>query len=44
VLFARLGEGGAMRKGPTALGLRLQDTMRLGALRVRAPIYLYRCP
>ncbi|KAG1671540.1 hypothetical protein FOA52_011262 [Chlamydomonas sp. UWO 241] len=36
LLFARLGEGGAMRKGPTALGLRLQDTMRLGAFKVDA--------
>ena len=34
MMFARLGEGGKTTKGPLGVGLRLQETMRLGAFKV----------
>ncbi|GIL74794.1 hypothetical protein Vretifemale_4702 [Volvox reticuliferus] len=36
MMFARLAEGGNPRKGPMAVGVRLQDTFRLGAFKVEA--------
>ncbi|GFR46255.1 hypothetical protein Agub_g7807 [Astrephomene gubernaculifera] len=36
LMVARLGEGGDPRKGPMAVGVRLQDTVRLGAFKVEA--------
>ncbi|GIL48193.1 hypothetical protein Vafri_4877 [Volvox africanus] len=36
MMFARLAEGGNPRKGPVAVGVRLQDTFRLGAFKVEA--------
>lgn len=30
VLLTRLGEGGKLDKGPSGMGLRIQDTMRIG--------------
>ena len=32
----RLGEGGDPRKGPTAVGVRLQDTLRVGPFKLEA--------
>ena len=32
----RLGEGGKLDKGPMGMGLRLQDSLRLGAFKVEA--------
>ena len=32
----RLGEGGKIGKGPVGMGLRLQDTLRIGAFKVEA--------
>ena len=32
----RLGEGGKVGKGPVGMGLRLQDSLRLGAFKVEA--------
>jgi hypothetical protein len=34
VLLTRLGEGGKFNKGPSGMGLRVQDTMRVGPLKV----------
>ncbi|KAG2490023.1 hypothetical protein HYH03_011488 [Edaphochlamys debaryana] len=36
VMVARLGEGGDPRKGPVAVGVRLQDTFRVGPFKVEA--------
>jgi len=36
LLVSRMAEGGDPRKGPHSLGLRLQDTLRMGALKVEA--------
>ncbi|KAG2429457.1 hypothetical protein HYH02_014039 [Chlamydomonas schloesseri] len=36
LMVARLGEGGDPRKGPTAVGVRLQDTLRVGPLKIEA--------
>ncbi|KAF5834443.1 hypothetical protein DUNSADRAFT_8906 [Dunaliella salina] len=36
LMMARLGEGGKLNKGPMGMGLRLQETMRLGAFKVDA--------
>ncbi len=35
LLVSRLGENGKVTKGPMGLGLRLQDTLRVGAFKVR---------
>ncbi|PNW70794.1 hypothetical protein CHLRE_17g734300v5 [Chlamydomonas reinhardtii] len=36
LMLARLGEGGDPRKGPTAVGVRLQDTLRVGPFKLEA--------
>jgi len=36
LMWTRLGEGGRLDKGPMGYGMRLQDTLRLGAFKVEA--------
>jgi hypothetical protein len=36
LLLSRMAEGGDPRKGPHSVGLRLQDTLRVGPLKVEA--------
>lgn len=42
LMMSRLGEGGKLNKGPMGMGLRLQETMRVGAFKVCVIIYLFR--
>lgn len=34
LMMSRLGEGGKLNKGPMGMGIRLQETMRVGAFKV----------
>lgn len=36
LLLTRMAEGGNLRRGPVGVGVRLQETMRLGPLKVEA--------
>lgn len=36
LLLTRMAEGGNIRKGPVGVGVRMQETMRLGPFKVEA--------
>jgi hypothetical protein len=35
-MLTRMAEGGNVRKGPVGVGVRLQDSLRIGPLKVEA--------